>query len=53
MLSSAGTIKHFPGILEDPKEIAYIVNKFDSRDKTATVSSWEPEIYANDMSKIV
>lgn len=29
------------------------MNKFDSRDKTDTVSSWEPEVCANDMSKIV
>lgn len=26
-----------PGILEDPKEIAHIVNKFDSRGKPGTV----------------
>lgn len=29
------------------------MNKFDSRDKTDTVSSWEPEVCANYMSKIV
>lgn len=50
-MSSTGTIKSFPGILEDAKEIAHIMNKFDSRDKTDTVSSWEPVVYANDMSK--
>jgi len=50
ILSSAETIKCFPGILEDPNEIAYIVNRFDSRDKTDTVSSWEPEVYVNDTS---
>lgn len=46
-------IKCFPGIPEDPKEIAHIVNKFDSRDKPDAVSSWEPEVHANDMSKVV
>lgn len=51
IVSSAGTIKSFPGILEDAKEIAHIVNKYDSRDKTDTVSSWEPVVYANDTSK--
>lgn len=53
ILSSAGAIKHFPVILEDSKETAHTVNKFDSRDKIDTVSSWEPEVCANDMSKIV